>query len=326
MNILGIDIGGTKTIVAVADENGSLITRKRIKTATKLGPQRVMADIKAAAHEVIKEAGSPKIDCIGIGCGGPLDRAAGRVLVVPNLPGWDNLPLTQIFAEEFGVPAYLDNDATAAALAEAMFGAGKDARNMCYFTISTGIGGGIILEGKPYRGSSDNSAEFGHQVIEPNGPKCPCGRWGCLESLSSGTSIARQAREAIDDHRESLLWTWSEGVKEKITAEMVAKAAGEGDSYAREVWYRAVGYLGIGVANVVSIINPDLVVLGGGVTKAGAMLFEPVRETVVERVMPALAEIVRIVPAELGDDVGIVGAVAIALEATEATPQKDLYP
>lgn len=299
MNILGIDIGGTKTIVGVADESGNLLTHKRIETPGALGPDISIGMIAAACDEVVAEAGVA-ISAIGIGCGGPLDPKTGALLQVPNLPGWEGIVLTDIFGRQLDAPAYIDNDANAACLGELKFGAGKGVDDFVYFTVSTGIGGGIVIGGKLYRGHGGNAAEFGHmKIIADGGPACTCGDHGCLESLASGTSIARIARERGLSH---------------ASAESVAKASADGDKAAQDVWSEAMHYLGIGVANVVNAFNPRLVILGGGVTKAGDIFFDPVRRTVRERAMPPLAADVEVVPAANGDLTGLWGAVAVALE------------
>ncbi len=314
MALLGIDIGGTKTIVAVADNEGSIVAQAKIDTPQEQGPGAVLSEIECALERLVQEARvSPgDIEAIGIGCGGPLDRDRGIILVVPNLPGWDNLPLTDRFQQAFRVPAFLDNDVNLAALGEARRGAGVGVDHFAYFNIGTGIGGGIIIGGRLYRGCG-NAGEFGHQVILPDGPPCLCGKRGCLESLASGTSIARRAREYVATRLESSILKLAGGL-ENITAEVVAQAARRGDRLARRIWSDTGEYLGLGVANVVNILNPRKVVIGGGVAKAGDLLLDPVRRTVRERAMTQLAEDVEIVPGDLGDQAGIVGAIHLALE------------
>ena len=312
MKILGVDIGGTKSIVGVADAAGALIAHSRVETPNALGPDASIRAIVAAARGCVREAGGA-VDAVGIGCGGPLDRKTGVLHQAPNLPGWEGICLTKIFGEAFGAPACLDNDATAAALGELTFGAGKGVRNFVYLTISTGIGGGIVIDGKIYRGHGENAGEFGHAKIRPDGPKCLCGDRGCLESLASGTSIARIARERLTSDTQTVLRLWVSS-PEQITAELVANAAREGDEFAAGMWFEAMENLGIGVANAVNVLNPRLVILGGGVTKAGDLLFEPVRKVVSERAMKALAADVEIVPAANGDLVGLMGAIAVAME------------
>lgn len=316
MNILGVDIGGTKTLVGVVRRSGEVLAKERVETPGALGPQRALSLIKSACHECIRAAGV-EIECIGIGCGGPLDRATGVLHAVPNLPGWQGICLTDTFRNEFGVPAYLDNDATAAAMGELYFGAGVGVRNFAFFIVATGIGGGIIIDGRPYRGEGDNAGEFGHHKIRRDGPRCPCGDRGCVESLASGTSIARIAREGLARCPNTLLWEWISSPAD-VTAELVARAARNSDAFASRVWFGAMYNLGLGVANVVNILNPKRVILGGGVAKAGEELFfEPVRRVVRKRAMPPLAADVDIVPAGNGDLVGLLGAVAVAVEAVE---------
>lgn len=312
MSILGIDIGGTKTTVGVTDRYGKLLLHKRILTPNVLGPTVNIAMIIPAAHEVALTQGD-RVTAVGIGCGGPLDRKTGTLYKVSNLPGWEGICLTDIFSEEFRAPAYLDNDATAAALGEAKFGAGKGVDSFVYFTISTGIGGGIVIDGKPFRGAGENAAEFGHMKISAEGPVCNCGDRGCLEAYASGTSIARIAREGLDAHPKSTL-----GPADEITAENVARAVANGDEYASEVWYGAMRILGLGVANVVNALNPRRVILGGGVTKAGDMFLTPVREVVKERAMQELARDVEIVLAANGDQTGLMGAIAVAIEGLDS--------
>jgi len=317
--IAGIDIGGTKIIVAVADERACIKSRIRFDTGASRGPEPVVEDMKVHLCQALEEANIAKKDltAIGIGCGGPLNRRLGVVLTAPNLPGWNGLPLVKIFSEEFGCRTVLDNDANAAALGEARFGAGRGVDDFAYFTVSTGIGGGIIANGHLYHGADDNAAEFGHQVILPDGPRCTCGNWGCLESLASGTAIARRSREKLSNGRFSKMLEMVEGDLEKVNAEVVAEAARMGDALALEIWEETGLYLGLGVANVINILNPKRVVIGGGVSKAGDLLFEPVRRVAKARAMRDLARIVDVIPAALGDDVGIMGALSLALEAEE---------
>jgi glucokinase len=195
-----------------------------------------------------------------------------------------------------------------------VFGAGMNVRNFVYFTVSTGIGGGIVIDRKVYHGSTGNAGEFGHQVVLPDGPQCPCGDNGCLESISSGSSIAKRARRECSDWPSTALLHWVDGNPMLITAEHVAQGAAEGDEFSSYIWNQAMDYLGIGVANVVNILNPELVVIGGGVTKAGELLLEPVRQAVEKRALNGPSRIVGVVPAALGDDVCVMGAIVNAME------------
>jgi len=314
VSILGIDIGGTKTTIAIADPDGRMLGKQVLGTARDAGPQVIIESISEQVHALYRSLGVPEnIEGIGISCGGPLDPDRGRIAFVPNIPGWEDLALADIISDKLCAPAWLDNDATLAAFGEVVFGAGRGVMNLVYFQVSTGIGGGIIIGGKPYRGCG-NAGEVGHHKILPDGPSCTCGSSGCLEALSSGTSIAREARSALANNTESLLYRWTGGESGGVTAEMVARAAAEGDGYAASVWERAMFYLGIGVSNIVSILNPELVILGGGVTRSWRQVYEPVRRIVDERTMSELARCVRILPPALGEDAPVTGAIALVME------------
>lgn len=314
MAVLGIDIGGTKTIVAVGDGNGRIIAQRRITMPGDRAPAAVLFMVEFALNALMEQNGITlrDVEGIGIGCGGPIDRDRGVILTAPNLPGWDNLPLSEHFRKAFNAPVCLDNDVTLAALGEAREGAGRGVDYLAYFNIGTGIGGGIVIDGKVYRGCG-NAGEFGHQVILPDGPMCLCGKRGCLESVASGTSIARRARKLVTICPYSLILGHA-GDVESISAAHVAEAARQEDQLAMNIMAETGGYLGLGVANVVNILNPRKVVMGGGViTGAGDLLLDMIGETVRERAMTQLADDVEIIPAALGDQAGIIGAIHLAL-------------
>jgi glucokinase len=313
-----IDIGGTKLAVGVTDGEGRVLAQTRDRTDVALGPEGVCARLVEMLEEARRKTGDRlPLKAVGIGCGGPLDRRSGIIITVPNLPGWDGFRLRGYFEDRLNLPVVLDNDANAAGLAEALFGAGRGLSHVCYFTISTGIGGGIVVDGRLYRGATELAAEFGHQVILPDGPRCACGKWGCLEALASGPSIARRAREKLAAGATSLVWDLAEGDPSLVTAERLAEAARRGDPLARELWEETGYYLGIGMANVINILNPSVIVAGGGVSAAGDLLLEPARRAAKERGMIPLTDACEILPAALGPEVGIVGAAALAMEATE---------
>lgn len=312
MTVLGIDIGGTKLAVGVVDAAGAILARGEVPTLATQGPERVLERIVRLSSQVLEEpvASAVPVSRIGIGCAGPVDRQAGLVLNPPNLPGWTRVPLVEHLEKALGLPAVLENDANAAALGELRNGAGKGARSLVYLTVSTGIGGGIILDGKIWHGVRDGAGEVGHMTLVPDGPLCGCGNRGCLEALASGPSIARRAREALAGGRPSRLRDLQE-----VTAADVAHWAREGDGVAQGVWDESMRYLGLGVAAVITILAPERVVIGGGVARAGDLLFEPLRREVRARVKLVAVESVPILPAALGRDVGILGAAAVALES-----------
>lgn len=315
MIVLGIDIGGTKSIVAAADGDGHIISEAKISTPRDEGPEGVLAVIEFSLRQILHDEGLSHRDvsAVGVGCGGPLDADRGVILTAPNLPGWDNFPIGEVLRRALSAPVYLDNDTNLAGLGEARRGAGGGVEHLAYFNIGTGIGGAILIGGRPYRGCG-NAGEFGHQVILPDGPPCLCGRYGCLESLASGTSIARIAWEQLFSRKESAIADIA-GTIESITAVHVAEAARRGDPLALEIWRATGEYLGIGVANVVNILNPGRVILGGGVMQAADLLLDTVRHTVKERAMAPLAD-VEVVPGELGGRAGIIGAIHLALEGS----------
>jgi glucokinase len=310
--VLAVDIGGTKLAAGIVDGAGRVLARGEVATLAAEGPERVLDRIIRLAKTVLGESGVPAdaIQRIGIGCAGPVDRQAGLILNPPNLPGWVRIPLVARIERALHRPAVLENDANAAALGEFRYGAGRGAASLAYLTVSTGIGGGIILDGRIWHGLKDAAGEVGHMTLIPDGPVCGCGGRGCLEALASGPSIARRAREALAAGRPSRL---SEA--RDFTAADVVRLAREGDALAAEVWDATVGYLGLGVAALVTILAPERVVIGGGVTRAGDFLFEPLRREVRRRVKLVAVESVPILPAALGPDVGILGAAAVALDA-----------
>jgi glucokinase len=312
MAVLAIDIGGTKLAAGIVDTEGRILARGEVPTLAAEGLEPVLGRIVGLGRDLLSrpEVADVSVHRVGVGCAGPVDLKAGIVFNPPNLPGWLRVPLIDHLQEALALPAVLENDANAAALGEFRYGAGKGARSIVYLTVSTGIGGGIILEGKIWHGLKDSAGEIGHMTVCPDGPLCGCGNRGCLEAMASGTSIARRAREAIAAGRQT-------GLSEipALTSADVVRLALAGDVVAREVWDSAVTYLGIGVAAVITILAPERIVIGGGVTRAGDFLFDSLREHVRQRVKLVPVESVAILPAALGPDVGILGAAAVALDA-----------
>ena len=248
-----------------------------------------------------------------MGVAGPIDQN-GVVLSPPNLPGWDNTPLRSLWEEEFRVPVYIGNDCNLAALGEYRFGAGMGRDNIVYIAIGTGIGGGVIIDGRLFTGSGGLATELGHMTIDPSGPRCNCGNTGCLEALASGTAIARAAVERIQCGEASTITRLATSDLGRVTAETVQTAAISGDKLARDVIERAGRDLGIGITNLLHLFNPELVIIGGGVAMMGELILNPARKTVAERAMPGF--IVPIVPSSLGDDAGLLGAVALVGESS----------
>ncbi len=314
--VLAIDLGGTKIITALISNKGQMIAREYCSTLADEGPESVINRILSAIDHLrsLRDISSSQLSGISIAAAGVIDMEKGIITSSPNLPGWCNIPLRDIVKERCKVSTFLLNDANAAALGEHQFGAGKGANNLIYITVSTGIGGGIIINGRLYFGSSGGAGEIGHTTVDVNGPRCSCGNIGCLEVLASGEAVAREAIRRISHGEKSSLTEMVEGKIENITAEKVSLAAQDGDSLALEVIAKAAAYLGAGMVNLVNIFNPEIIIVGGGMAKMGDLLLAPVRQVVKERAFQLPAEAVRIVPAQLGDDAGVFGAAIFALE------------
>lgn len=313
MLALGVDLGGTKIAAGVVNGKGRVLSCAEEPTNQAGGKKAVIRQMLRMSDKVLKISNVSTKDLLGIGIGaaGPQNIKSGFLLTPPNFPGWKKVQIVKPFKKHFKCPVYLNNDANAAAVGEWLFGAGKGLRHLVYMTISTGIGGGIIADGKLYQGANNNAGELGHITIEPDGPLCGCGNYGCLEAHASGTSIARYAREAARHQPGSLLMRMADSSPEKITAKMVFQAAKQGDRAAKEVAEKCAEFLGIGIAGIINAFNPQRVILGGGVTRAGRLLFTTVRRVAKARSMKALSGVVDIVPAKLGKNVGVVGAAAL---------------
>lgn len=297
--IVGVDIGGTKVACVLADEQGNILARRWQPTRAQEGWQAVVQQLFEMAEQVMGEVPRQRVRGIGISCGGPLDSQKGIVYSPPNLPGWDAVPIKRIFEERFGLPARLENDANATALAEHRFGAGRGTRNMVFMTWGTGIGGGLVLDGRLYRGTNDLAGEIGHTTILLGGPLCGCGKHGCLEALASGPAIARRARELAQSAPESAVWQMTE--PDTVTAQHIVDAAVAGDTFARFVLAEAGTYMGIGIANVAQVLNPERVVLGTIAVKAGELVLEPLRHALKVHAWSRVREVLEVVPAQLGD-------------------------
>jgi glucokinase len=318
--IAGVDIGGTKLAVGAADASGRLLAHSRLPSLVQRGPDAVVADIVRMVRATVAVAGDrlgsgpAELSFLGVASPGPLSQARGVILSTPNMPGWEEYPLIARLREEFHCPTVLENDANAACLGEALFGAGRGHRFVAYFTISTGIGGGFAQDGRVFHGADGNAAEFGHTIVVPwDGAMCGCGRQGHLEAYANGASIVRRARQRLASGQPSSLADIA-GSVDAILPRHIADAANNGDALCRELWEETGAYLGIGIVNIVHAFNPDVVVLGGGITNVGDLLFGPVRRAVAARVMPDYRDSFTIEPAVLGDQVGVMGAIGLALE------------
>lgn len=314
--ILGVDIGGTNIVVGTVAEDGSAVHGVRSDaTGAEAGADAVVDRLArlcgASLSDAEREAGVRREQVVGVGVGapGPLDRAAGMVLIAPNL-GWRDYPLRQKVSDALGLPVSLDNDANCAVYGEWWIGAGRGSRYLVGLTIGTGIGGGIVVDGKLYHGASDVAGEVGHTTIDSTGRRCKCGNYGCLEAYASGPNIAARAVEGMEAGVQTRLATYVGGDLARVTAQTVYQAAQDGDEYALEVVKDTAKFLGAGVANLVNIFNPDTVVILGGVTQAGDAIFVPLRAEVNRRAFKPAVKACRILPGELPGTAGVVGAAA----------------
>jgi glucokinase len=315
--IVGVDLGGTNIVAGAMPLDGSREIAMQTRPTLAAGGassvvERIAAMIEEVIAQTIAETGSQRSDFLGVGIGspGPLDRENGIVIITPNL-GWKNFPLRDEISKRVHLDATLDNDANCATIGEFWCGAAVGGRNVIGMTLGTGIGGGIILEGKLYHGASDSAGEIGHTTIDSTGRRCKCGNYGCLEAYASGPAIAERAREALrGDESESILVSMVGGDPRKITAQIVYEASKRGDIVAREVVRETARFLGAGVSNLLNIFNPDVVVMAGGVTQAGDELFKPLRAEVKRRAFKPAVQACRIVPGALPLSAGVVGAIA----------------
>jgi len=309
--VLALDIGGTKLTAGVITPEGEVMAHCLRPTDAGASPPEILETLLEMAEEALSQAPAEwnRLAGIGLSFGGPVDFTSGRTITCHHLAGWDGVPLRHLVAERAGLPVVMDNDANAAALGETVFGAGKGCRHLLYLTVSTGIGAGLILDGGVYRGANSMAGEMGHIAVAPGGPVCTCGRRGCLEAVAAGPAIARAAREALAHEPESIL---AAVPSSELTARHVAEAA-ESDAVAARIMTQVGEYLGTGIACAVNLLNPEVVVIGGGVSQAGDLLLAPAREVVARLAAAESGRHLRIVAGELDPLGALLGAAALAL-------------
>ena len=314
--ILAIDLGGTKIIAAIVSGDGQVLAKERRLTLADEGPSSVINRLLSTIDHLLssKNIDPSQLGSISIAAAGGIDIERGLVTSSPHLPGWHDVPLRDIVRDRYRISTFLFNDASATALGEHRFGAGRGVNNLVLLTIGTGIGGGIIIDGRLYHGPSGSAGELGHMTIDVHGPRCVCGNIGCLETLVSGPAIAGKARRRITQGENSSLVEIVSGKLEDITAEQIGVAAWGGDSLALKIITEAATYLGVGMVNIVNIFNPEMIIVAGGVAKLGDLLLAPARRVVKERAFPVSAQAVSIVPARLSEEAGVRGAALFALE------------
>lgn len=309
---VGVDLGGTKILTGVGDRQGKIISEVKKATAPGEGLEAVIQRIALSVQEAIENAGlKPEQVCgVAVGTPGPLDIGRGFVYQAPNL-GWKDVPLKKLLEEELGLSVHLENDANAAALGANRFGAGAGSKDMIYITVSTGIGGGLILNGNIYHGTGDGAGEIGHMTIDPSGPRCSCGKRGCWEAIASGTALIRKAAEALESGEDSVLREWLNEGRE-LDGALIAAAARQEDRLALNLYHQEGFYLGIGLANLINLLNPEVIVMGGGVTNAWELFAESMQDALQEYTLAAPLSQVEIKRSVLGSRVGLLGALAVA--------------
>ena len=313
-----IDLGGTKLRSIVVDGSGRVLGDDIGLSRAEEGLEVVLERIEESLDAALGKAGVKRERLAGFGIASPgaVDAARGIVPNAPQLPGWQDVPLARLLEERFGLPTLLENDASAAALGEHRYGAGRGSRHMLYITVSTGVGGGIIIDGGLYRGKSGAAAEMGHVIIDMNGPACGCGARGCLESLASGTAIAKRG-ELLAESGDSPILARLRKEEGPVTAEMMERAATMGDAASREAFRQAGHYFGVALAGFVNVFDPEVIVIGGGVAKAGDLLLEQARVTMESLAMTQPLKGVRLTVSELGEFAGTMGMVARLREEAE---------
>lgn len=308
-NRIGIDVGGTNVKIALVDSDGKIGYSNTIPTRAEMGYEYTINNMKQAIRDLMTETklSAKDIEGIGFGLPGQVDFKSGIVRLITNIPGWVEIPLAKMIEDEFHIPTRIDNDVRCAALGELNFGAGKGCENLICITVGTGIGSGLIINGRLVRGASNAAGEIGHIKLQMHdGPICGCGDTGCLEAFASGPSIVAMAEEYIMGGKSTKYREMANGGA--ITPFIVAEAAKAGDPVARRIFTRMGEYIGIGMASVVNLLNPERIIVGGGVADAGDILLTPLKETLKKRAMKIAGETVQVVPAQLGNTAGVIGA------------------
>jgi len=316
---IGVDLGATNIKIALVDRGGQILRRSQTPTEAQAGVEKILKKLSAEIKKLIHSAGIEFSELAGLGIGVPglVDDKTGIVRSPPNLKGWDEVPLKQYLEEQLLLSTFLENDVNAVTIGEKEFGVAKGIQNFVCITLGTGVGGGVVINGNLYRGSLGSAGEIGHITIDRNGPRCNCGNWGCLERFVGAQYIVERAirklKLSLRDRKKrgTILWRLIRGDWKQLNPKIISQAARLGDELALEVLRETGIFLGIGLASIVNLLNPEMIVIGGGVAKAGRILFAEIRKTVRSRAFALPAKFVKIVPSKLKDDAGILGVITI---------------
>lgn len=313
---IGVDLGGTYTKIALVDKDMKIVSKKVLDTMD-YKRDALIDGIAASIIDILCERNLKKKDISGIGMGvaGLVDNKKGIVRYLTNVPGWRNVRLKNLMERRLNIKTYVDNDVNVMALAEFYKGAGRGARNLVCITLGTGVGGGVVIDGKLYRGSASSAGEIGHIPINERGPRCNCGGAACIESYIGNRYLIERLKRAIKSGKKTVLGKTAKKDFSNLTPESVYKAALLGDEFAVDFWNEIGGRIGIMLAGVINLLNPDRIIIGGGMADAGRFLFNPLKKTVRERAIAIPRRHVKIVKAQLGKDAGLAGAaVLVSLE------------
>jgi glucokinase len=311
--VIAIDLGGTNIKIAVIKDEKRILKKAILATGKYKNKESLVKGLSGACLDIVNESGIRKADILGIGIGAPglIDSKNGVIHHLVNIKGFNEVPLKGLIEKKTGMPVFLDNDVNVMTLGELYHGAGKGARNMLCLTLGTGVGGGIVIDGGLYRGSSLSAGEIGHMPLNETGPGCDCGGFGCMEKFVGNKYIIAATVKKIKEGKKTLITKLAGGDLKKITPEMISAAAGKGDKAALSVWDEVGSHLGVTLAGAVNLLNPEMIVIGGGVADAGEFLFRAVRRTIKERAMKVPAVCAKVVKARLGQDAGLIGAAVL---------------
>lgn len=309
---IGVDIGGGTVKLGLVRKDGKIVLKDIFRTEPKAEAKVLVKNLCLAIHKMMSQSQRFSLKVIGVGVGapGPVSKERGLVYSLTNIRGWRKVPLGEILQRKLKVPVSVDNDANAMALGEFFYGAGMGARTMIALTLGTGVGGGLVIERKLFRGSFFSAAEIGHLVINEEGPRCACGNRGCVEAYVGSNYFTAFVKKRLQKEN-SVLKEWMQNDQKVLTPRLVAEAALKGDLFSQRVWSETGGHLGTALAGLVNILNPEKIVIGGGIAQSGSLLFGPIRNTIKKKAFPIASSSVKVVAARLGVDAGIIGSAAL---------------